>query len=271
MTPIANVLFLVTFGSILSLVVGLFLLGRTELFRRIHLYLVAFAAGTLIGTALFDLFPEALEHSQELGVDGDSPFVFAAAGIAIFFILEKFFHWYHDHAGHGHRHAHEEVGHGRVVTKAVVPLISAGDGLHNFIDGALIAATTLIDPSLGLVTAIAVFLHEIPQEVGDFSVLIFGGLSRNRAIVLNLGSAAMAYLGALATFSFARGVETLTLPLVAFTAGAFLFIAIGELLPELVHKGRNGLHTTLLACVVVAAIFLVRYFEQLLGILPVSH
>src|SRR3989304_7485167 len=93
--------------------------------------------------------------------------------IALFFLMEKFFHWYHDHAGHGYHHEHGE-GHHHVITKAVVPLITVGDGLHNFLDGALIAATTLTDPSLGLVTAIAVFLHEIPQEVGDFSVLIFG-------------------------------------------------------------------------------------------------
>jgi len=264
-TPIANVFLLVTFGSILSVLIALLSLARKNLFERLHLYLVAFAAGTLIGTALFDLFPEAIEHSRELGIDGDTTFVFVAAGIALFFLMEKFFHWYHDHAGHGYHHEHGE-GHHHVITKAVVPLITVGDGLHNFLDGALIAATTLTDPSLGLVTAIAVFLHEIPQEVGDFSVLIFGGVSRNWAILLNILTAATAYLGALVTFYLSGGIEILTVPLVAFTAGAFLFISLGELLPELVHRGKDGLRTVLLALVVILAIYFVRYYGQLLGV-----
>lgn len=265
-SPQINIFLLVTFGSIVSLLAGLLLLGRKSLFDRLHLYLVAFAAGTLIGTALFDLLPEAIEHSQSLGIDGDMPFVFAGVGVAIFFLLEKFLHWYHDHAGHGHRHGQGEPGRGRIVTSSIVPLITTADGLHNFLDGALIAAATLVDPGLGLATAVAVFFHEIPQEVGDFSVLIFGGLSARRAILFNLLSALAAYLGAIVTFLLSASIEALSVPLVALTAGAFLFIALGELVPELVHKEKSTTKTITLSLVFVLAIFLVRFLGQALGL-----
>jgi len=257
MVPEINIFLLVTFGSIVSLLGGLILLSNPAVFSRLQLYLVAFAAGTLIGTALFDLVPEAIEHSEELGIDGDSPFLFVALGITLFFLLEKFLHWYHDHAGHGP---------GGPVTKTVVPLITISDGLHNFLDGALIAAATLSDPALGLATAIAVFLHEIPQEVGDFSILIFGGLERGKAILYNLFSALAAYLGALVTFLLFEKVESITAPLVAVTAGAFIFIALGELVPELVHKEKSGLKTTFLALTFVVALFLVRQVGMSLGL-----
>ena len=115
-------------------------------------------------------------------------------------------------------------------------------------------------------TAIAVFLHEIPQEVGDFSVLIFGGLAKRQAILLNILTAAMAYVGALATLMLSKGIELFTVPLVAATAGAFLFIALSELLPEIVHKEKSGLKTALLAFTFVLAIFVVSRVAEFLGI-----
>lgn len=257
MSPLFNILALVTFGSIVSLLIGLILLYRAKLFAKLQLYLIAFAAGTLVGTALFDLIPEAIEHAEEAGINGDMPFVFIAIGLAMFFMLEKFLHWYHDHHGHGP---------GGEVTKTAAPLITFGDGLHNFIDGSLIAATTLTDPALGLLTAFAVFFHEIPQEVGDFSILIFSGLERSKAIIFNLGSAAAAYLGALGTYVAAERIESFTVPLIAITAGMFIFISLSELVPELVHKQKSGLKTILLAATFITAIFTVRYLGTVLGI-----
>ncbi len=257
MTQFTQTFLLVTFGSVLSLALGLLLVWQQRLFHRFQLYLVAFAAGALVATALFDLLPEAMEKVVESGTALETPFIWAAAAIAIFFVLEKSLHWYHDHTGHGPEGP---------VTKAVVPLITLGDGLHNFIDGALIAAATLASPQLGLVTAVAVFLHEIPQEVGDFSVLIFGGLSRVRAILFNLLSAATAYLGAFATLMLSAGATSFTTPLVALTAGAFLFIALGELLPELIHKERGGVRTVLLTATFIFAMFFMRYLGEMLGV-----
>lgn len=257
MNDAAQIFLLVTFGSVLSLALGLVLVWQQRLFHRFQLYLVAFAAGALVATALFDLLPEAMEKVVESGTALETPFIWAAAAIAIFFVLEKSLHWYHDHTGHGPE---------GTVTKAVVPLITLGDGLHNFIDGALIAAATLASPQLGLVTAVAVFLHEIPQEVGDFSVLIFGGLSKVRAILFNLLSAATAYLGAFATLILSAGTTSFTTPLVALTAGAFLFIALGELLPELIHKERGGARTVVLTATFILAMFFMRYLGGLLGV-----
>ncbi|HET6780793.1 MAG TPA: ZIP family metal transporter [bacterium] len=258
MTHFFQIFFLVTFGSVVSLALGLVLVWQQRLFQRLHLYLVAFAAGALIATALFDLLPEAMEGVEASGTSPETPFMWTAAAIAIFFVFEKSLHWYHDHTGHGPE--------GKV-TKAVVPLITLGDGLHNFIDGALIAAATLASPQLGLLTAVAVFLHEIPQEVGDFSVLIFGGLSRGTAILYNLLSAAAAYLGAFATLILSSGAtSSLTMPLVALTAGAFLFIALGELLPELIHKERRGARTVLLTATFIFAMVFMRYLGERLGV-----
>jgi zinc and cadmium transporter len=257
MDPLLNIILLVTFGSVISLAAGFLLLSRQTLFRKLQMYLVAFAAGTLIGTALFDLLPEALDHSEELGIDGQTPFFFAALGIVFFFILEKFLHWYHDHVGRGP---------GEPVTKEVVPLIAVSDGLHNFVDGALIAATTLIDPQLGIVTAVAIFLHEIPQEVGDFSIFVFGGLTLSRAILYNLLSALTAYVGAFFTIILSGGIATLTTPLVALAAGGFLFIALSELVPELIHKEKRGIKTAVLAITFVGGIFFIRYLDSLLSV-----
>lgn len=257
MNEVVQIFLLVTFGSVLSLALGLLLVWKQRFFHRFQLYLVAFAAGALVATALFDLLPEAMEEVVESELALETPFIWAAMAIAIFFVLEKSLHWYHDHTGHGPEGQ---------VTKAVVPLITLGDGLHNFIDGALIAATMIASPQLGVVTAVAVFLHEIPQEVGDFSVLLFGGLSRARAILFNLLSAATAYLGAFATLILSANGTSFTTPLIALTAGAFLFIALGELLPELIHKERGGVRTVLLTTTFVLAMLLMRYLGELLHV-----
>jgi len=257
MTHFTQTFLLVTFGSVLSLGLGLLLVWQQWLFQRLHLYLVAFAAGALVSTALFDLLPEAMEDAVASGTSLETPFIWAAIAISLFFVLEKSLYWYHDHTGHG------PTG---KVTKAIVPMITLGDGLHNFIDGAVIAAATLTSPQLGLLTAVAVFLHELPQEVGDFSVLIFGGLSRGTAILYNLLSAAAAYLGAFATLMLSAGSTSFTAPLVALTAGAFLFIALGELLPELIHKERGGTRTVLITATFVVAMFFMRYLGALLGV-----
>lgn len=257
MNQFIQIFLLVTFGSVLSLSLGLLLVWQQRLFHRFQLYLVAFAAGALVATAMFDLLPEAIEKVLESERALETPFMWAATAIAIFFVLEKSLHWYHDHTGHGPEGA---------VTRAVVPMITVGDGLHNFIDGALIAAAVLASPQLGVVTAVAVFLHEIPQEVGDFSVLIFGGLSRVRAVLFNLLSAATAYLGAFATLILSAGATSFTTPLVALTAGAFLFIALGELLPELIHKERRGAETVALTATFIVAMFFMRYLGKALGV-----
>nr|MCK4930304.1 ZIP family metal transporter [Nanoarchaeota archaeon] len=141
------------------------------------------------------------------------------------FVLEKFLFW---------RHCHKE--HCEVHTFTYLNLI--GDGLHNFIDGAIIAASFLVDFSLGISTTLAVIFHEIPQEIGDFCILIYGGWERKKALIFNFISALMAVIGALAVYFFSNQISDLIPILLSFAAGGFIYIAASDLIPEL-HKEPN--------------------------------
>ncbi|MBS7608740.1 MAG: ZIP family metal transporter [Candidatus Bathyarchaeia archaeon] len=207
--------------------VGLVFAGmREERLNRITVLLVGFASGTLIGGAFLHLLPEALES----GNDATTVFFYVIAGIVVFFALEKFFYW---------RHCHER----ECPTHAFVYLNLIGDGIHNFIDGMIIAATYIVASTygsyhLGFATTIAVILHEIPQELGDFGVLVYGGLSRRKALTFNFVSAVTAVAGALITYflAHAQSIETLLVP---FAAGGFIYIAATDLMPEL-HKKSHA-------------------------------
>lgn len=244
-------------GSIASLGVAAILTVWPKVLERFYLYLVSFAAGALIGASLFDLLPEAIEHFGEQGKSSEEAFFFVAIGIVLFFLLEKVVHWYHNHGKHGHPNE---------ITEQVVPLILIGDGLHNFVDGAVIAAAFLTDPGLGVLAAIAVFLHEIPQEIGDFSVLLYAGMRRAKALFYNLLSSVPAFAGAIATFLVAESIESVTIPMVAITGGAFLFIANAELIPEIVHREKGGVPPFLHAVTFILGLFTIRYLQGLVGI-----
>ena len=165
--------------------IGVFTLSLKEKFlNKILLILVSFAAGALIGGAFFHLLPEALEISFDLNI-----FVYLVVGIFVFFILERVLHW---------RHCHK----GKCDVHPFTYLNLVGDGVHNFIDGLIIAASFLTNISLGIITTIAVIFHEIPQEIGDFGILVYGGFSRTKALFFNFLSALTAILGALVGFSF---------------------------------------------------------------------
>lgn len=190
--------------------------------KRLHNLLfifVSFAVGTLLGVSFLDLIPEAAEYGRK------SIFVFPLLGMVSFFILEKFIFWHH-------RHEEKEV-HPFTYTNLI------GDGLHNFIDGAVIAASFLHSTPLGIATTIAIIFHEIPQEIGDFGVLIYGGFSRARALLFNFLSALTAVLGGIAGFLFLSTFNNLLPFLLAFTAGSFIYIAGVDLLPEL-RKQRDA-------------------------------
>jgi zinc and cadmium transporter len=147
-------------------------------------------------------------------------------GIVSFFALEKFLYW---------RHCHEK----ECPTHTFVYLNLVGDGIHNFIDGMVIAATFMIGFELGFATTLAVIFHEVPQEIGDFGVLVYGGLSRKKALIYNFISAVTAILGALATYflAYLRSIEALLVP---FAAGGFIYIAATDLMPELHKKSHAG-------------------------------
>ena len=205
--------------SVISLSGAVVLVGREALLRRALIFLIAFAAGALLGDAFLHILPEISE--SDAGFDTGTS-IAILAGVVSFFSLEKFLHWHHAHI------PHEEVLHPVAITNLV------GDGLHNFIDGAIVAAAFLASKEIGIATTIAVALHEIPQELGDFGILVHAGMKPRRALALNFASALASVAGAVLVIITADvgSIEDLLLP---FTAGAFVYIAGTDLIPEL-HK-----------------------------------
>ncbi len=211
---------------------------------RVVPWLVSYAVGTLLGAALLGLVPEALESlppAQALGT--------LLAGIMTFFVLEKLVLW---------RHSHDD--HECDVHKSTVTLVIAGDAVHTFVDGIVIAAATLVSIPLGATTALAVAAHEIPQEAGDFAILLAAGHSRRRAFLLNLTSAAGGLLGATTMLAFGSGVPGAVPYVLSFAAGNFLYIAMTDLIPTL-HRGtldRNAIRQLILIGMGVGTMILVQ-------------
>lgn len=211
--------------SIFSLT-GIFMLSLKE--RTLHsilFFLVAFSAGSILGASLFDLLPEAVEL-----VDESVVFIYIAFGYLAFFILERFIYWYH---GHGHHQDIEKEMDERPPAKGFAYLNILGDGIHNFIDGMIIAASFTVGFPVGLAATIAVIFHELPQEMGDYGILIYAGFKRITALTLNFLAALSVVLGGVFAVFYLDTLEALSGILVAFSAGAFIYLAASELIPEL--------------------------------------
>lgn len=232
-----NALLAVAVVSVVSLVGAAALMTPLLRNHRLLLALVAAAAGTLMGDAFFHLVPEAV-HAWE-GQPLTSMTAWILGGFVAFFLLEVLLR---------SRHAHVEIadsehhGHGHATIAPFAWTNLVGDAVHNFLDGAVIAAAFLVDTGVGIATTLAVIVHEVPQELGDFAVLLRAGLSPKKALLLNFGSAVVSVLGAIAVLALPIGteaLETFGLPLIA---GAFLYIAAADLIPELHHhsKGRDA-------------------------------
>lgn len=217
--------------SLLSLVGVLFLGVKEKKLKTILIYLISFSTGALLGDAFLHLLPEIVEEN---GFKLTTSFSLLG-GIAIFLVLEKVIHWHHCHADM----PHEKHVHPFAYTNLV------GDALHNFIDGIIIAAAYIVSLPAGIATTIAVILHEIPQEIGDFAVLLHAGFSKMKALLLNLASALLAVLGAALTFIASNSVENLQLYLIPIAAGGFIYIAGSDLIPEL-HKHSSKLSQSIL-------------------------
>lgn len=201
------------FVSLLSLIGIFFLQVKEDVLKRLTVFLVSLASGSLIGVAFFHLIPESLENSP-------NTFFYVVLGIVIFFILEKFLYW---------RHCHNKVC--DVHTFTYLNLI--GDSIHNFLDGIIIAGSFLTSLPLGFTTTLAVALHEFPQELGDFGILIYGGMRIKKAILYNLLSAISAIVGGVLAYIFISEIEFIKVYLISFAGGGFLYIALVDLIPEL--------------------------------------
>jgi len=208
--------FIVSFISL----VGIFLFLNESIIKKYLFYLVSFAAGSLLGAAFLDLLPEAFKSGFKESVP-----VFIIIGILSFFILEKFLHWHHHHTGKKEVHVFNYLN-------------TVGDGLHNFLDGAVIAVSFLNSTKLGIVVTIAVVAHEIPQEIGDFAILIYGGWSKLKASIINFLTALTAVLGALLAYFYSSFIENSSLYLTSFAIGGFIYIAGTDLIPE-IHKEKD--------------------------------
>ena len=199
---------------------------RDKLLKSLIFVLVSMSAGALFGDAFLHLIPEAFG-------EGDSKLVALAvvAGIMLFFILEKFLAWRHSH-GSDEETLESARAHDHTV-KSLGPIVLFADAVHNFIDGVVIAASFLVSTEVGIATVLAVVLHEIPQEIGDFGLLLHSGYSRGKALFYNFLSALTAIIGAALVFMLGGGVERALPFLLAFTAGGFIYIAGADLVPEI--------------------------------------
>ncbi|MBC8434935.1 ZIP family metal transporter [archaeon] len=205
--------------SLISLV-GVFTLGiKTDRLKKFLIYLISFSAGALLGDAFLHLLPELVEEGFSISISFS-----ILAGIIIFFSLEKIVHWQHCHMPITKTHIHPF---------AYMNLV--GDSLHNFLDGIIVASAYIISIPAGIATTIAVILHEIPQEIGDFGVLIHGGFTRTKALLLNFLTALFSLLGVILVFVLKGAISNIETILVAIAIGGFIYIAGSDLIPEM-HK-----------------------------------
>jgi len=196
-----------------------------KLTRKISHLLASFAAGTLLGTAFFELLPEAAEEAGEYNV-----YLIVLLGILFFFLIERFLHSHH------HPHKNEEEEH----RQHTVALVTLGDTLHNMVDGIVIASTFMVSIPLGITTAIAVVAHEVPQEIGDFGLLLHQGLSKKKVIIINLLSSLTSLVAAVVTYIVGEQVEIFHPLLLSLAAGFFIYISLANLIPEIHEKNKRS-------------------------------
>jgi zinc and cadmium transporter len=256
MTLLAWIILFCLIGGVLSvLAAGLFLVLSEELRDRLIPHLVSFATGALLGAALLGLLPHALTAAGP----GDMHVIpmTVLLGLLGFFVLEKMVLWRHCHVDHCEVHTPGLSNR----QQSAGTMILIGDGLHNFLDGILIAGAFLTDVHLGVVTSIAVAAHEIPQEVGDFAVLLHSGFSRGRAFLYNVLSSTTTVIGGVLAYYALQDLQPLLPYVLAVAASSFIYIAVADLIPTL-HERVEG-SATLQQIILIVAGVLVIYLTHL--------
>ena len=219
--------------------VGVFVLSiKEEILRKYIFLFISIAVGALLGDALIHLIPEALETSPNATFTS----LLIIAGVLFFFILEKFLHWHH----HGEDKDDDYV-------HPVGKLVLFSDGVHNFVDGVIIGASFLVSIPIGIATTMAVILHEIPQEIGDFGVLLHAGYTKKRALLLNFFSALFAVVGMTLVFIIGGVSEYAEFWFLPLAAGGFIYIAVADLIPEL-QKTKELKYSILQILAVIAGV-----------------
>jgi len=222
--------------SLISLV-GVFTISlKKERLKRILLFMVSFAVGGLFGDAFIHLLPESFE---KLGINLSTS-LYIILGIFIFFILEKFIRWRHCHIPTSKEHIHPV---------AVLNLV--GDGVHNLLDGMIVGASFMVSIPIGIATTLAVILHEIPQEMGDFGILVYTGMPVKKALFFNFMTALAAIVGAIIALTVESYIKGFSVYLLPVTAGGFLYIAGSDLIPELHKEDHVNISSSLLQLVAI--------------------
>jgi len=268
MSLLAWIILFTALGGVASaLAASLFLIAPETIRARALPHLVSFATGALLGAALLGLLPDAI---QSVGLEGAHRIGFTLlVGVLIFFVLEKLLLWRHCHAdvceghvplshgAHSHNESNDDHAHAKNRDAASASLVLIGDSFHNILDGVLIAAAFLTDIHLGVVTSMAVVAHEIPQEVGDFAILLNGGMSRAKALTLNVATSLTSVVGGVAAYYSLEGTQQVLPYAIALAASSFLYIAVADLIPGLHRRvdPGSGVKQILLITLGVGVIF----------------
>jgi len=245
-------------GLASAAIAGLFLLLNERVRAMLLPHLVSFATGALLGASLLGLLPHALQgvgtsRAHEIGIA-------LVAGIGLFFVLEKLVLWRHCHVDECETHT-PAVPHDHHRDKASASLVLIGDSIHNTLDGVLIAAAFLTNESLGVVTAVAVMTHEIPQEVGDFAILLHSGMSRGRALFLNLMTSLTSCIGGVvAYFALRQTMQYLPFAL-AIAAACFIYVAVADLIPGL-HRRVNPRDSVAQVVLIALGVAVIAFTEM---------
>jgi zinc and cadmium transporter len=240
MLPLIYALCAAFIVSLISLIGLITLPLKAKSLDKILIYLVSFAAGGLMGGAFFHLFPEVIELNENV----TATFVYVALGFCLFFILEKYLRWHHCHNGECESHAH--LGY----------LSLSGDFFHNMLDGVIIVSSFMISTDLGLVVTLSIMFHEIPQELGDYGVLLYSGFTKSKALLLNFLTGLSALLGVVLGYLLINWVASLNLILISIAAGGFIYVAAADFIPELHKENKTATSIITFMVFLLALIFM---------------
>lgn len=229
-----------TVGSVLSLAGGVYLLKTRKAGDKLQKLAVPFAAGALLAAAFLDLLPEAIHEG------GEDALTITLVGLLCFFVLERGLSWFHHHHEEDASHTH---------TRRNVWLIVIGDTLHNFLDGLAIGAAFLLSPATGAIAAVAIAAHEIPQEIGDFALMLSKGMAAKRVLLVNLSSALVTILGAALVYGLGDGLPIPEASLLAITAGFFIYIAASDIIPSIHAEQKRRLANIQTVVLIIGVIF----------------
>ncbi len=248
MSSYGDVIFWALVGGLFSIVGGVILLANRRFAYEIGSLLTPFAAGAMLGAAFFDMLPEALNTGN-----GTQALRWAVVGVLGFFLLEHYLNWFHHH--------HEHEGKGKS-TRTPISLVIIGDTLHNAIDGVAIGAAFAVNPAVGITTTIAIAAHEIPQEIGDFSILLKSGMRRLYVLMWNALSALATVVTAVITFRLGSAESIPLGAVLGMAAGMFIYIAASDLIPS-IHAEAKGRFKSSAALLLIAGVLVVALATEL--------